>query len=376
MTASRIATARSNSRCIASRTSVTDAVGVGGVAGGGSRLETLVGAAEVGFGTGVGSPQEGRAREKAKAKADDNGRTMARPLYARLRYRAAVTSLVRLCLPDDGPNTGTVSRWLVAEGREVTVGQSVVEVETDKASFELSAATSGVLLRIFHPVGASVGQDSVLAVIGPRGADPRALLELLLTAGDPAPLAASAVGLRCRGDCPECGARLAINGPYAAVRCCECGSENPVSPAIWSQILDTVASGRDFARIFADPWSLIVRVVRGPPECHNCGSTLVSDIATVNATNETIACGQCGLQHAQTLPPAWMQAKFPWLVGLLGCVDPATLARPQIAECLACGGRQTVASENSPIPRCAYCGNDVRPPGRASPLPRRWYLLR
>ena len=38
-----------------------------------------------------------------------------------------------------GATHAVVSKWLVAEGAEVTVGQAIVELETDKAVVEYAA---------------------------------------------------------------------------------------------------------------------------------------------------------------------------------------------------------------------------------------------
>ena len=53
-------------------------------------------------------------------------------------------------LPKLGMNQeeGEVVSWLVAEGDEVTEGQPIVEVETDKATVELESTATGVLGRI------------------------------------------------------------------------------------------------------------------------------------------------------------------------------------------------------------------------------------
>jgi pyruvate dehydrogenase E2 component (dihydrolipoamide acetyltransferase) len=63
----------------------------------------------------------------------------------------------------------TVSRWLVADGDSVSAGQSVVEVETDKATIEIEAPADG-LLRIVAAEGAIVVVDGVLAELEPAAA--------------------------------------------------------------------------------------------------------------------------------------------------------------------------------------------------------------
>ena len=43
--------------------------------------------------------------------------------------------------------SGTILRWLVADGAEVTAGQAVLLVETDKVETEIEASGSGVLAQ-------------------------------------------------------------------------------------------------------------------------------------------------------------------------------------------------------------------------------------
>ena len=42
---------------------------------------------------------------------------------------------------------GTVVRWLKSEGSEVTMGEPIAEIETDKAVVEFESYASGVLTR-------------------------------------------------------------------------------------------------------------------------------------------------------------------------------------------------------------------------------------
>ena len=44
--------------------------------------------------------------------------------------------------------TGTLLKWLKAEGQSVTKGEPLMEVETDKATVEIEAAASGILTNV------------------------------------------------------------------------------------------------------------------------------------------------------------------------------------------------------------------------------------
>jgi len=64
---------------------------------------------------------------------------------------------------------GQVVKWLKSEGDEVTNGELIAEIETDKATMELSARGDGVLRAIFVAEGATAPVGDVIAVIaGPE----------------------------------------------------------------------------------------------------------------------------------------------------------------------------------------------------------------
>ena len=70
-------------------------------------------------------------------------------------------------LPKLGMNQeeGEIVSWLVSEGDDVSQGQPIVEIETDKATVEVEATASGVLARIVHGEGDIVPINGVIAVI-------------------------------------------------------------------------------------------------------------------------------------------------------------------------------------------------------------------
>lgn len=64
---------------------------------------------------------------------------------------------------------GTILRWLKPEGSQVTKGEPLFEVMTDKATLEVEAPASGVLLRILVDEGGTVPVATPIAVIGQPG---------------------------------------------------------------------------------------------------------------------------------------------------------------------------------------------------------------
>src|SRR5262249_10472984 len=62
-----------------------------------------------------------------------------------------------------------ISRWAKRKGDAVTEGELVAEIETDKATFEVTAPVAGTLLETFFDEGALVPVFTNLFVIGAPG---------------------------------------------------------------------------------------------------------------------------------------------------------------------------------------------------------------
>jgi pyruvate dehydrogenase E2 component (dihydrolipoamide acetyltransferase) len=69
----------------------------------------------------------------------------------------------------DSMEEGTVLKWLVEEGGEVTRGEPLVEIETDKANMTYDADTDGVLIEIVAQEGDTLEIGEVIARIGDAG---------------------------------------------------------------------------------------------------------------------------------------------------------------------------------------------------------------
>ena len=71
---------------------------------------------------------------------------------------------------------GKVVRWLKGEGDSVSPGEVLAEIETDKATMELSARGEGVLRKILRAEGQTAPVGALIAVIGEEGEDISALI--------------------------------------------------------------------------------------------------------------------------------------------------------------------------------------------------------
>jgi pyruvate dehydrogenase E2 component (dihydrolipoamide acetyltransferase) len=87
---------------------------------------------------------------------------------------AEIITMPRL---SDTMTEGVVAKWLKQVGDHVEEGDILAEIETDKATMEFESFHEGTLLHIGIQEGETADVDSLLAVIGEKGEDFKALLE-------------------------------------------------------------------------------------------------------------------------------------------------------------------------------------------------------
>src|SRR5699024_10822529 len=68
--------------------------------------------------------------------------------------------------PSDKMEEGVISRWNVKVGDEVTKGDILGEIETDKATMDFEAYDSGVVSSLLVEEGATVAIGERVAVLG------------------------------------------------------------------------------------------------------------------------------------------------------------------------------------------------------------------
>lgn len=86
-----------------------------------------------------------------------------------------MADVIRMPRMSDTMEEGNLVGWLKEEGDQVEAGDTLAEVETDKATMELDSFRDGVLLHIAIKEG-SVPINGVIAVIGEEGEDWKAAL--------------------------------------------------------------------------------------------------------------------------------------------------------------------------------------------------------
>lgn len=87
---------------------------------------------------------------------------------------------------------GTLATWLVKEGDNVTSGDVIAEIETDKATMEVESIDDGVVAKILVDAGTdNVPVGQIIAILAEEGEDV-ADIEVPTATAAPAPKAASA----------------------------------------------------------------------------------------------------------------------------------------------------------------------------------------
>ena len=86
----------------------------------------------------------------------------------------------------DTMEEGVIANWLKSVGDDVSSGDVLAEIESDKATMEYESFPSGKLLHIEVEAGKSAPVDSLIAIIGKEGEDIKSLIEEAKSA--PAPV--------------------------------------------------------------------------------------------------------------------------------------------------------------------------------------------
>ncbi|MEM1135428.1 MAG: pyruvate dehydrogenase complex dihydrolipoamide acetyltransferase [Bacteroidota bacterium] len=87
-----------------------------------------------------------------------------------------MAEVIRMPKMSDTMEEGVIASWLVKVGDEVSSGDILAEVETDKATMELENYEDGTILYIGPKEKESVPVDGIIAVIGEAGEDYNSLL--------------------------------------------------------------------------------------------------------------------------------------------------------------------------------------------------------
>jgi pyruvate dehydrogenase E2 component (dihydrolipoamide acetyltransferase) len=88
-----------------------------------------------------------------------------------------MAEIVRMPKMSDTMTEGVIAKWHKKVGDSVKSGELMAEIETDKATMDYESFNSGTVLYIGASEGQAIKVNDVLAVVGNKGEDYKALLE-------------------------------------------------------------------------------------------------------------------------------------------------------------------------------------------------------
>ena len=85
----------------------------------------------------------------------------------------------KILMPKLSPtmDEGQIARWIKNEGDEIEANETIAEVDTDKATMEMTSLEAGTLLKIIVPGGENAKLGQIIGIIGEKGEDFSALLD-------------------------------------------------------------------------------------------------------------------------------------------------------------------------------------------------------
>lgn len=82
---------------------------------------------------------------------------------------------------------GQIARWVKSEGEAYGANETLAEVDTDKATMEMTSLKAGTLLKILKSAGETAALGEAIAIIGDAGEDISALLSEISSNGKAKP---------------------------------------------------------------------------------------------------------------------------------------------------------------------------------------------
>jgi pyruvate dehydrogenase E2 component (dihydrolipoamide acetyltransferase) len=110
----------------------------------------------------------GSSEEKEEAKEETKTEVVASEAIDISGIKANIVKMPKL---SDTMTDGVVAKWHKKVGDKVASGDLLADIETDKATMEFESYEDGVLLHIGIEEGGSAPVESILAIIGEKGAD-------------------------------------------------------------------------------------------------------------------------------------------------------------------------------------------------------------
>src|SRR5690606_3494100 len=114
--------------------------------------------------------------EEKEPKADKKEDAAAEPSAAPVSAEDLGVTVITMPLLSDTMTEGVIAQWNFKVGDTIKSDDAIADVETDKATMEVTAYAEGTLLYVGVEAGQAAKVNDIIAIVGPEGTDVTPLL--------------------------------------------------------------------------------------------------------------------------------------------------------------------------------------------------------
>lgn len=121
------------------------------------------------------APQAEEVTEKKEVETSNSSETEAAP-QSNVTPESLGVTVITMPLLSDTMTEGVIAQWNFKVGDTIKSDDSIADVETDKATMEVTAYADGILLYVGLEAGEAAKVNDIIAIVGPAGTDVTPLL--------------------------------------------------------------------------------------------------------------------------------------------------------------------------------------------------------
>ncbi len=140
-------------------------------------------------GDGESAPKESKSEDKSSdddKAADSEEESSEEKAGEEVTAEDLGVTVITMPLLSDTMKEGVIAQWNFKVGDAIKSDDAIADVETDKATMEVTAYADGTLLHIGVEAGAAAQVNEIIAIVGPEGTDIKPLLNKKSSSSKPA----------------------------------------------------------------------------------------------------------------------------------------------------------------------------------------------
>lgn len=133
-----------------------------------------------------GGDAAGKTEDKKEEAVESPAQEEAKPAEASVSAEDLGCTVITMPLLSDTMTEGVIAQWNFKVGDTIKSDDAIADVETDKATMEVTAYAEGTLLYIGVEAGQAAKVNDIIAIVGPAGTDVTPLLNQKTATGNDA----------------------------------------------------------------------------------------------------------------------------------------------------------------------------------------------